>query len=390
MAQPPDRTPRRNGPVALGDLLDKKLLDLVGVKGMRKPGPPDLPPVIPAPATTAQIAHALPPTQAVTYPSTPPKPETARIAGKIEPITQGKVPRILMSPRETKLLDFATTIANEPPNGEDMAFSHAILCQVGLPRAAITEREFMRRSGDAWLNVQAGWLDEGDGPVQQPVPYGVMPRLALSWVSTYAKRFNTREVPIGESAAQFLRLVGMESEGRRYSTLRTQMHALAACRLQLGFKGRTFNGQPVEQFDAWLSNRDTKQRTLWPGVMVLSEGYFKELIESGVPLDNRALMALSGSSLALDVYAWLAHRLYRIEGRPVVLYWKNLRDQFGQEYQGKDPDKDFKKKFLPALRKVLAVYPKARVKQVTGGLMLMSSPPPIPPKAQNDALWKTL
>jgi hypothetical protein len=57
-----------------------------------------------------------------------------------------------------------------------------------------------------------------------------------------------------------------------------------------------------------------------------------------------------------------------------------LRGQFGQEYQGKEADKDFKKKFLIALRAVLAVYPQAKVKQVTGGLMLMASPPPIPYK----------
>jgi len=35
---------------------------------------------------------------------------------------------------------------------------------------------------------------------------------------------------------------------------------------------------------------------------------------------------------------------------------------------------------LPALRAVLTVYPQAKVKQVTGGVMLMPSPPPIPYK----------
>lgn len=248
MSQSP-KDPRRNGPVPLGDLLDKKLLDLMDAKGIRKPGPPDVPPMIPAKPDHRQKAEH-PPTQSVIWTQPTPAPETARIAGKIQPITQGKVPRALMSKADGKLLDYAVTIANEPPDGEDMAFSHAILCQVGLPRAQIAEREFMRRSGDAWLSVQAGYLDEGNGPVAQPVPYGVMPRLALAWVSTYAKRHKTREVPIGDSAAQFLRLVGMDTQGARYKTLRTQMHALAACRLQLGFKGRTFNGQPVEQFDA--------------------------------------------------------------------------------------------------------------------------------------------
>lgn len=287
---------------------------------------------------------------------------------------------LILSAQSGKLLNAATEIAANRPTGEDMAFTHAVLCQVGLPRSKVEGREFMRQSGAAWVNVQAGYLDEGNGPVLQPIPYGVMPRLGLAWVSTFAVRHKKREIPIGDSAAEFLRLVGMESDGRRYTTLRKQMHALAAARLQLGFKGRTYNGQPVQQFDAWLSNKETQQRTLWPGIMVLSEDYYRSLIESAVPLDNRALRALKGSSLALDVYAWLAHRLHRIDGRGTILHWKTLREQFAQEYRGKDPDKDFKREFLPVLNKVLAVYPQAKVKRVTGGVLLMGSPPPIPYK----------
>lgn len=75
--------------------------------------------------------------------------------------------------------------------------------------------------------------------------------------------------------------------GRPYKTLREQMHALAACRLQLGFKGRSFNGQPVEQFDVWQKDDQSGQLSLWPGVMTLLEGYFNGLIDSAVPLDNR-------------------------------------------------------------------------------------------------------
>ncbi|ECT4311258.1 replication protein [Salmonella enterica] len=277
-------------------------------------------------------------------------------------------------------MDVAAEIATIMPTGDDMAFTHAVLCQVGLPRSKVNGREFMRQSGAAWVNIQAGYLDEGKGAVQQPLPYGVMPRLALAWLSSYAKRHNTREIPIGDSAAEFLRIMGMDDQGARYTTLRRQMHALAACRLQLGYRGRTFNGQPVQSFDAWVANRDDNQRALWPGVMTLSESYFMELQDTAVPLDNRALHALKGSALALDVYCWLAHRLHRIEGRGVTLHWKSLREQFAQEYKGKDPDKDFKKAFLPVLRKVQAVYPAAKIKQVTGGLLLMGSPPPVPKK----------
>ena len=285
--------------------------------------------------------------------------------------------RVALSRRDRQLLDIGEHIASQPPIGEDLAFTHAVLCQVGLPRAQVAGREFMRRCGAAWMNVQAGWLDEGNGPVEQPIPYGAMPRLALAWVSTYAVRKKVREVPIGKSAAEFLRSMGIEKQGQRYLTLRKQMHALAACHLQLGLKGRTFNGQPVEQFDAWTANPETRQRALWPGVMRLSTSYYESLIASAVPLDNRALHALKGSALALDIYAWLAHRLHRIEGRALMLHWKALRQQFAQEYTGPEADKNFKKKFLPALGQVLAAYPRAKVQRARGGLLLFPSPPPI-------------
>lgn len=285
-----------------------------------------------------------------------------------------------LTKHEERLIDAATLVAESDPSGDDMAFTHAVLCQVGMPRSKVDGREFMRQSGAAWINIQAGWLDEGKGPVEQPIPYGAMPRLALSWVSTHAVRHRSREIPIGSSPAEFLRLMGLDRQGGRYSTLRTQMHALAACRLQLGFKGRTFNGQAIEQFDAWLPGHSEHQQSLWPGVMMLSDAYYTSLLESAVPLDSRALHALKGSALQLDIYAWLAHRLHRIEGRGQILHWKSLREQFAQEYSGEEADKNFKKQFLPALDKVKAVYPKANVKQVKGGLLLVGSPPPVPYK----------
>ena len=69
-------------------------------------------------------------------------------------------------------------------------------------------------------------------------------------------------------------------------------------------------------------------------------------------------------------------------GSKVTLQWSVLRAQFGQEYKGKDPDKDFRREFLQALNKVLTVYPAAKVEVVTGGLSLRSSPPPVKLKTQ--------
>ena len=72
---------------------------------------------------------------------------------------------------------------------------------------------------------------------------------------------------------------------------------------------------------------------------------------------------------------WLAHRMCRIK-QPAGQYlpWAQLRSQFGQEY---GQSRNFKKKFVPALRRVMAVYPTARIQSAYGGLQLYRSPPPV-------------
>lgn len=288
--------------------------------------------------------------------------------------------------REIKLVSAGAAIADEFPDDEDRAFMHSILCQVGLPRSKVDGTSFERHSGGAGLLIEAGKLWDGKQFVQQPLPYGTTPRLMLAWMNTYAVRFNSPEIPVGDSASEFLRLLGKAPTGGKrgnFGMFKKQVQALSSCRMTLGFnsqgRAHTYEGKPIKHFDAWLSGSD-EQRPLWPGVVTFSDDYFATLKAHAVPLDLRAFTALKGSALAMDVYAWLAQRLYRIEGRPLILHWSSLRDQFGQEYQGKNADKDFKTKFLIALKAVLAVYPQAKVKQVTGGVMMMASPPPIPYK----------
>jgi len=88
-----------------------------------------------------------------------------------------------------------------------------------------------------------------------------------------------------------------------------------------------------------------------------------------------ALSARRHSSLALDIYTGLAHRLCRVRTvGGIKLSWENLREQFGQEY---NTSKDFKKEFRHALRQVLVVYPDAKLGDAAGGLILYPSRPPL-------------
>src|SRR5476651_1947769 len=115
--------------------------------------------------------------------------------------------------RELKLVEASAEIAVARPDGDDMAFMHTIMCQVGLPRSKVEGNSFERHSGNAALLVEAGKLWDGKQFVQQPIPYGTMPRLMLAWMNTYAVRFKTQEIPVGDSASDFLRMLGKQTNG---------------------------------------------------------------------------------------------------------------------------------------------------------------------------------
>ncbi len=282
---------------------------------------------------------------------------------------------------ERRIIEANALISQEPPDRMD--FLHTCLCQVGLPRRRVAARFFERHSGHVSVRLEAGTLFNGTEFVEQPLPYGVIPRLVMVHVSSEAVRTRSRSIAIGDSMRQFLNVLGISTSGGErggYTAFKRQMEALAACRLTFGMyaDGRvvTVDAKPIDRFEAWLQV-DGNQRTLWPGAIELSERFYSTLAEHAVPLDYRALAALRHSSLALDMYSWLAHRLRRVN-RPqgVKVSWQNLREQFGQEYAS---SKNFKREFRSLLGAVRRVYPDAKLQEVPGGLILYPSRPPLSP-----------
>lgn len=292
---------------------------------------------------------------------------------------------LILTARDTRLLEAGAMIASAEPDSDDVFYMHSIMCQVGLPRSRRQDLVFERTCGTASMRITAGSLWNGLRWLQQPIPYGTMPRLILAYMNTFAVQNKTPEVPIGRSKTDFMRLLGKRATGGRTGTIAMfdkQLLAIAACSIALGFCSQpgmpsTFDGKPVKQFDAWVK-QDGSQLSLWPAKIVFTSDYYATLRDHAVPYNIHAVMALADSALAMDVYFMLAQRLHRIERRPVFLRWANLYEQFGKEYTGKNARGDFQTKYLKALRDALTVYPKARVEKVRGGLQLFSSPPPIP------------
>lgn len=280
---------------------------------------------------------------------------------------------------EERLLAAAVEIAQQP-TPDEIEFLHATFAQVGMPRSRTTARTFERKCGLASIRIDAGDLWDGKDWQPQPLPYGTKPRLINIYATTYAIRHKTRLIPLGDSKRDAIRLLGFRStSGGRNGGMTgfdQQMRAFAAMHLKLGIATasttRTIDTKPVRDFQAWVVP-DGAQRALWPGAIELSDDYFQSIREFAFPMDPRALAALDRSALALDLYAYLSHRLCRLRS-PTPLYWPSLREQFGAQ----DRDhKTFKRELLAALQRVCLVYPDANVEQINGGILMKPSRPPV-------------
>jgi hypothetical protein len=96
---------------------------------------------------------------------------------------------------------------------------------------------------------------------------------------------------------------------------------------------------------------------------------FQSILERSAPLATKAIKQLRKSPMDLDVYAWLVHRLFHLS-KPSMVQWSQLSNQFGHSYS--EP-RTFRRFFLDSLKRVLVVYPDAKLKVGDSGVLLLPS-----------------
>ncbi|MBS0571859.1 MAG: pirin [Proteobacteria bacterium] len=267
---------------------------------------------------------------------------------------------------------------------------------------------FTRTNGDFKLRILAGY--EGG------IPFGIYPRLLMSWVSTEAVRSQSPVIELGDSMRAFLKDVlelRTNSGGSRGVSTRVaeQMKRTFGSLITAQFNGKsaenkggfvlrniviadalTLEDEHSFDLDAPASEGEsalwTPQKASdagqWKSKVRLSDPFFKELLDHPVPIDLRAYKALRGSPLAMDIYTWLTYRMSYTNRPTRPILWESLMMQFGSSYSTSDlgqATRDFKKAFLNALKAVQIVYPAARLEVRDNGLVLLPSPPHIPPIA---------
>lgn len=288
-----------------------------------------------------------------------------------------------LTPMQSRLVQSAYGMSQDPATIEDAIFQHSVLCQTFLPyrNPGDDVRIWQQKQGHVSLAVQAGGIFNRDNVMEEVgLPYGTKARLILAHINSEAIKAKSRTIDVEGSMSAFIKSIGLGVAGKTIREVKEQLRRLSSAKLSLGFsdgtKGLQYDLQIINAFDLWFPKNE-KQRVLWPSVVQLSEDYFTSLMNHAIPLDNRALSALAHSAMALDIYSWLAQRLHRVPvGQVAFISWENLKAQFGQGYERMF---DFKRVFRKNLAMVKTQYPDARIDELDDkGFNMRLSAPPIP------------
>ena len=294
--------------------------------------------------------------------------------------------RVYIDPEDRYLIDVAAEVMAAAH--EDFGWAYTGWAFAALPHKQIPDDvngrkvSWQRDIGPVTLTVNPGKLPGRTQRelVEMGVPFGAHARLVMLYLQTQALKTSCREIDVGKSLNAFLGRVGVTGGGKTRQSVWDQLLRIAACEIVFTWQQQPHtppefiktNVVQAGQLGVRMTEQD-RQGALWSDKVTLSREFFDSLQRSAVPLLEQAIKAIGASSLALDLYVWMAYRLRKLE-RPTTVPWLALHQQFGAEYAR---PRDFRRKVLQPLKLALAAYPEAQVIIEEQGLILYPSGPPI-------------
>jgi len=255
-----------------------------------------------------------------------------------------------------KLIEEAWQIEqHEARKAGALGFMARSLAIATMPHRKVAGNEYKRTNGSFSLSMLA--------PSDVGLPFGSVPRLLMTWLTTDALRTKEREIVLGPSLSDFMRKMKIAPTGGEWGSitrLRDQMERLFACSIHGIWRdekrSKISNFVVAEDADLWWDPKSPEEAALWRSTVLLGEKFFKEIVEHPVPIDLRAVQAIRRSPLAIDIYIWLTYRMSFLR-EDMEISWPGLQLQFGAGYpmtpQG---ERNFRKAFRRELKKALFVY----------------------------------
>jgi len=285
------------------------------------------------------------------------------------------------------------TIQNEIIRPEDIAYTHSIFLQCFLPLRHRPSNARRWETGNrlAKLVIRAGELVNPAKPGEFRecvVPAGPKARLLVTYINDYAFRHKTARIPLGESMREAMRQMNVPVGGKNAQELQRELENIAAAEIILGVwspdgSAHQKKASVAEEMSFWIEKKSG--HTLWQPEMVLSNQYFRALMEGGhiAPLNWEAYVALQGNPRAMDIFTFLSFRLRKPLKQPVILPISTLHGMFGREFK---LIKHFWPELLKSLAAALKWYPEARVEILNDAIKLYTSTALIPYRKAPPAL----
>jgi len=306
---------------------------------------------------------------------------TLREIGRNAPID------ILSGRRGPRIINAAAEHMGDETLPEKAVRSHvySAWCHAGMPHKRPREETTNWRIDTDYVTllIEPGTRVEADGQ-EAPVglPFGAYARLILIDWQTEALERGSRDVIMGPSLKASLKRMGLPHGGKVMELVREQVERLASCRFTFHLKaiegrGAVANVNIVDHIEYCEAGAKGGRGRSYVERVRLSELFYQQLRTHPVSIDKASVMAIRNSSMALDLYMWLAYRLRGLQGDRSVS-WTALKGQFGG---GVSAMRNFKPLFCENLQLALSVYRGANVATTPNGIILRPSPPPVPQRA---------
>lgn len=250
----------------------------------------------------------------------------------------------------------------------DIGFISRFLIQTTFPHSDPGDVfDITRVNGREAVSLRSGFcLDQDGNKINTGLPFGVIPRLILVWLSSEVTRTKSREVFLGKNISDFMRKIGLTSltGGKNGSITRVKEQLIRLFFSSFFIYKDQNNGVITEQFSSsfriaqqtkfWWDNRDSSDIN---GVLFLDDVFYERATESMIPVDLRVIRILKNSPIALDVYSWLTYRFSYLS-KITRIPWKSLMAQFGSGFENSSSGvRAFRIRVEEALKKINTVWP---------------------------------
>lgn len=249
-----------------------------------------------------------------------------------------------------------------------------VLC--GLPVRRLPEGQlvYQRRNGQFILQV-TGHPDYG-------VPFG-QDRIVPIFLATLAVQQKSPVVRF-RSAGEMLEAFGLHRGGTEYRRLIDAFERIFGATIFFGTDSSRATAKVIQrsrfnflrEAQIWYDRRPDQPvlSEEFENVIVLSDEFYREILEHPIPTDLNAVRVLSGSPAVLDLFMWLSYRCFsaRDEERVPLSGGLGLAAQLGNAEYARP--RKFREKLQEWLQTVKTMWPECPVHISPDGQALIVGP----------------